>query len=561
MLNTITDYGMVYDNDDFDFGLNFGFNFNKHGAAIHDNNTTETEKEYQFFEPKVFAPGWEAEIASPESGYSLLKTSKEESFEELLKNKTKPIVFIGKNIYEEMMEMAKYAADSNKSEVAAFFIYVPLNDFSPHWEVVGWFMTGQTATGGEVEMDGLDYPRYMDFLTENYPELMKRAKIGHWHSHVYMDTFWSGTDKKQHYDKSQLGLLKGDRIFVVVNANRKIKAKYIQYAPFLFEVDDINIGLSFNNPGYLDPVTRDRKKEIHDMVDSLIVKRAPAYKAWYGYGNTNNFSQKKQQSTKPVHRFDYKGKPVQPLGMDFSKPKSAKTTDLSVISVSSLAGQMEAEQALDFVDYIQNKLPKQYKENVEWILKKAASFLKSTTEDIELSEMAKSILEDHNSGISTIDLNEAVYPEDVFGKTSIDKVSTETKEVATCLLKIITSDLAEKEGLIDAVEFEGAEQEMISVLNNPEYITEFIELNMETIAIYLSNIAALYTLHLHLQNEDISLQGGVYSFSEEMSKHGYMECNFTKEEIYKLTIMMEKNLDFGKAGFKLNEFLTLLDVG
>lgn len=143
-----------------------------------------TPKEYKFFEPTVFEPVWDMSLACTECNYTLLNSK--ENLEDVANDKTKPIVFIPKPIYEDFMEFAKYAAKKKNSEAAMYFLYVPLDEIHPHWEICGWFPTGQKASAGEVEMVGSDFPRYRTYLEENYPELMKRAKIGHIHSHATM---------------------------------------------------------------------------------------------------------------------------------------------------------------------------------------------------------------------------------------------------------------------------------------------------------------------------------------------------------------------------------------
>jgi hypothetical protein len=53
----------------------------------------------------------------------------------------------------------------------------------------------------------------------------------------------------------------------------------------LFEIDDINIGLSFNNPAYLEFNIREHKEQIHKMVDSLL----EVHKV-YGLGGTGGYN-------------------------------------------------------------------------------------------------------------------------------------------------------------------------------------------------------------------------------------------------------------------------------
>lgn len=233
------------------------------------------KKEYPFHEPIIYPPSWKLEMADIDRNYAFLQTTgqKETSLEKLAKDTTKPIIFIGKPIYEGVMEMAKYASDKYNSEVAAYFMYTQMNQYSPHWEVFGWFMTGQTASGAEVEMEGSDLPRYLGWLKTNHPELWLRMSIGHAHSHVMMSTFWSGVDTKQQYDKSQLAPMTGNRLFLVANAKREIKGKYIQYTPVQVEIDDISIGISFNHPDYLKFDIKDQREKIHTMVDSLLEVR------------------------------------------------------------------------------------------------------------------------------------------------------------------------------------------------------------------------------------------------------------------------------------------------
>ena len=245
-----------------------------------------TPKEYPFYEPILYPPAWKLEMADVDRNYALIQTpgKVDLSLDKLLKDTTKPILFIGKPVYEGIMEMAKYASDKYSSEVAAYFLYTQMNQYTPHWEVYGWFMTGQTASGAEVEMEGSDMPRYLNWLKTKHPELWLRTQIGHAHSHVMMQTFWSGVDLKQQTDRSQLAPMTGSKIFLVVNAKKEIKGKFIQYTPVKFEIDDITIGVSFNNPEYLTFDIKDQKEKIHGMVDALLEKRS--------YAVTHNYAER-----------------------------------------------------------------------------------------------------------------------------------------------------------------------------------------------------------------------------------------------------------------------------
>jgi hypothetical protein len=249
-------------------------------------------KEYPFFEPFVYPPTWNAEMADIDRNYALLSSEKNDSLGKLAADTTQPILFIGKPVYEGIMEMAKYAA-SKRIEAAAYFLYKPLNQFTPHWEAFGWFMTGQTASGAEVEMEGSDFGRYRMYLKEKYPELMMSTLFGHSHVHPNMGTFWSGTDKKQQYDKSQLATLTGHRLFLVVNEKKDILGKYIQYTPVTLEIDKITLGISFNNPEYINYNLSDDKEMIHKMVDELVEKKyagVVTYGNWWGNSNRGKYN-------------------------------------------------------------------------------------------------------------------------------------------------------------------------------------------------------------------------------------------------------------------------------
>jgi len=262
---------------------------NETSAVLAADGQPEPSPEFEFYAPIVYEPAWELELGDVDRNYALLQTDcKDAAFPSIVSNPEEPILFLGKPIYEAFMEIAKYSAKIKK-EVAAYFLYVPLNDFSPHWEAIGWFMTGQEASAAEVSMLGDDFPRYMEYLRETYPELMNRARLGHMHVHPNMGVFDSATDKNQQFSKDELALNTGERFFMVINEKKEIKAKYIQYAPVQFEKDKITVGISYNNPEYLEYDVATERKQIQEMVDNLVIKKT--YQTKQVYNNPHHYQQ------------------------------------------------------------------------------------------------------------------------------------------------------------------------------------------------------------------------------------------------------------------------------
>ena len=98
---------------------------------------------------------------------------------------TTPTVFFAANVLQEMQYVVNTLAPKT-GECGGYFLMKQLQDDYPQFLVYDFFMVGQEASAGEVELCGYDSKKYFDYLREKYPDELKTKfhnKLGHWHSH------------------------------------------------------------------------------------------------------------------------------------------------------------------------------------------------------------------------------------------------------------------------------------------------------------------------------------------------------------------------------------------
>ena len=97
------------------------------------------------------------------------------------------------------------------------------------------FITKQECSSAESTVDMPDLHQYMAGLMETNPDKLKDLRF-HWHSHVNMQVFWSGTD-----DTNINGFTSGWMLFAVLNKSHKMKTKLVVYNPIQMHIDDVDI--------------------------------------------------------------------------------------------------------------------------------------------------------------------------------------------------------------------------------------------------------------------------------------------------------------------------------
>ena len=231
------------------------------------------DKDYPFYPPQLTPPEWENIFPSVEGGYAIING----------KNPDGPTIYFAKWVYEETMFMAKYAAETKKTEMACMLLYNKIVKNKPIWECFGYIPLPQEASAADVDIFfAKHWEKAKNWLKENYPDREFTAdNEGHWHVHSNMNTFFSATDDKQQSDRNQLALNTGARIFVVVNEKKDIKARVIQYGPLTAVADDIAVGVSYACEEYRRDMTKERREYLKKMVDDLVVVKASTS---YKYG-------------------------------------------------------------------------------------------------------------------------------------------------------------------------------------------------------------------------------------------------------------------------------------
>jgi hypothetical protein len=232
-------------------------------------------KEYPFYAPEPKFPTWQRDMATSESHYYILQKAAgvTDPFSEV----KVPTLFFAASVYQEVLYMVKRMAKKT-GECGCFLMIRQLQDARPHFLAYDYFIPGQTASSGEVDLDTTDTTKYWNYLRETYPEEFASGlhrKLAHAHSHgTVLGAFYSGTDQTQQNSRGQLGYFDDYRIYVVFGKDgNEIKAGFVQYYPFFHRIEDINVGLYFGDPQYCVRLTRERKQELDAKMDTLVHKK------------------------------------------------------------------------------------------------------------------------------------------------------------------------------------------------------------------------------------------------------------------------------------------------
>lgn len=263
-------------------------------------------KVYPFYRPTLFLPDWVKNkgvdlayaggqyVAFP--GDATNKPADRKAADE-------ETLFIDIRVYKELEFIWEWAA-KNCGEIAWFMPTHRLNMNSRHWLAWGYYLTGQEASGGEVEMSGPDSARYWKWLSgkrdenEEMPEYGEyehkdvfsgdlQAHMTHGHKHPQGVRSWSGTDMKQQTNRDQLGQQSSYRWYFLYTPPHYLKASLVVYQPTMFRVEDARLGLYIPETGAPD-LTRDRKREITKMLEDLVEKKTYTASSWQNSNWQNN---------------------------------------------------------------------------------------------------------------------------------------------------------------------------------------------------------------------------------------------------------------------------------
>ncbi len=163
------------------------------------------------------------------------------------------------------------------------------------------YLFEQTVTGTETQLKASDIDKFYDTLLAQAinvsPEEREKVydNIGKiklwWHSHVNMDTFWSGTDVATQNSLDVDLDVDNWWLSIVGNKAGKRKAKLDVYKPHRLWLDDIDIVIDEN-----DDLRESIKKEIEEKVTQPVKYAAPVSNFYNAGGWGKNGSRKKSFS-------------------------------------------------------------------------------------------------------------------------------------------------------------------------------------------------------------------------------------------------------------------------
>lgn len=250
---------------------------------------TESRPERQafdFVEPTLFIPEWllkgKSDLVYSGSRYVLLPNTTGSEKKQCDVN-----FFIDVRVLLELQIVWNWA-HKNRGEIAWFMPTHRLNDMKKDWLAWGYYITGQKASGGEVEMCGYDSQRYWKYLSGAYHQNETIPKQGIYeHSHVFSKIFhrtqthghkhpsgvnnWSGTDMNQQKSIGDLGFKDDYRFYMLFTPPDKLRVDLVIYEPAMFRVEHVNIGLYYPEEAY--EISIAKKEEIEKKCESLVKRR------------------------------------------------------------------------------------------------------------------------------------------------------------------------------------------------------------------------------------------------------------------------------------------------
>lgn len=252
-------------------------------ALITTTEQPEQVRTVPFYPPTLFLPKWiedgKPDLVYPGGPY----------FDFPGEEKKSPVtLYIDIRVYRELQVVWKWA-EKNSGEISWFMPTHRINKMHKHWLAWGYFLTGQDASGGDVDTDGMDCARYYKHLSGVLDEGEQMPEYGVYkHSHVFNGKLhrclsqghkhppgirgWSGTDINQQTKSDDLGYYDNYRFYFLYTPPNHIKADLVVYEPVLYRCENVNIGLYVPEDGAPE-ITRKREKEIEAMCEALVKKK------------------------------------------------------------------------------------------------------------------------------------------------------------------------------------------------------------------------------------------------------------------------------------------------
>lgn len=234
--------------------------------------------------PEPPVPGgdpWDVDVFGPDTGATLIPSEdfKNNNLGALLTDDKVPILAFTPRCYREIQYLFEIFPHQ---EWAVFLTMKRLSLKHPHFLAFDWFMPGQEATSGTVNMQHKDAVKYYEYLMKTYPEYYRDSRtlhnnLCHLHSHHSLGLAnFSGTDDKQQFGRDDLGYMGDYRFYIVGLNDGRLKAVMVTYNPVLARIPAA-VALDLSHPGNLDTLTKARKAEIEKIAsDAMWRKRVAA---------------------------------------------------------------------------------------------------------------------------------------------------------------------------------------------------------------------------------------------------------------------------------------------
>lgn len=186
-----------------------------------------------------------------------------------------PTVYFTAQVYAEALYYFTQASEKT-GEAAAFFLTEKMMPAHPQFLVYDFFIPGQTASAGDVDIYGEETLKYAKHYEAIYPERFGKdvhAHLTHAHSHPKgSPQSWSGTDYTQQTEKTQMGKQSRYRMYLLWQEKECMQASMWIYDPWAVKIASrMRMGLYFGEG--MGAISPERKAFIDSEVATKVMRK------------------------------------------------------------------------------------------------------------------------------------------------------------------------------------------------------------------------------------------------------------------------------------------------